>query len=588
MKHLYSDDESTQIVLALLKSHGIRKVIASPGTTNIALVGSMQQDPWFQMYSSVDERSAAYMACGLASESGEAVVLSCTGATASRNYFPGLTEAYYRKLPILAITGSHGDEKIGHLNAQVLDRRNAPSDTIRYSTSIRRIHSDGDRWYNIVETNKAILELFRHGGGPVHMNLEANSLPFNTSELPQIRTIKRRFPSDDLPEIKANKVAIFVGAHRPFSEKETKAIDDFCAVYNGVVFCDHTSGYNGQYKVMYALVASQNNYRPEVNNPDLVIHIGEISGEFYSTINLFGIKECWRVSEDGEIRDLFRNLTNVFEMKEEFFFRSYAHPVETPKTEYLSECLGLYKSVYDLIPNELPFSNIWVANVMHKYIPQNSVLHLGILNSLRSWNFFNLDSSISTRCNVGGFGIDGALSTLLGSSLVNPDKLHIGIVGDLAFFYDLNSLGNRHLSSNVRILLINNGRGTEFRNYDHPAALWGEDADLFMAAGGHFGSKSPNLVKQYVTNLGFEYLSAENKEEFLKANEYFLSTAKQQKPILLEVFTDSALESKALQKLRSVMPDDRTFVQKARSEVRSMVINILGTKGKNIIKEILK
>lgn len=105
----YTNDKSTQIVLSLLKEHGIRKVIVSPGTTNIALVASMQCDPWFEMYSCVDERSAAYMACGLASESGEPVVITCTEATASRNYFPGLTEAHYRKLPILAITGSHGN-----------------------------------------------------------------------------------------------------------------------------------------------------------------------------------------------------------------------------------------------------------------------------------------------------------------------------------------------------------------------------------------------------------------------------------------------------------------------------------------------
>ena len=85
MRTNYTNDKGTQIVLSLLKQHGIRKIVASPGTTNIALVASMQFDPWFEMYSSVDERSAAYMACGLASASGEPVVLTCTGATASRN-----------------------------------------------------------------------------------------------------------------------------------------------------------------------------------------------------------------------------------------------------------------------------------------------------------------------------------------------------------------------------------------------------------------------------------------------------------------------------------------------------------------------
>lgn len=95
----YTAERNAQIVLYLLKTNNIKKVVASPGATNITLVASMQQDPWFEMYSAADERSAAYIACGLAAESGEPVVLSCTGATASRNYIPGLTEAFYVSFP---------------------------------------------------------------------------------------------------------------------------------------------------------------------------------------------------------------------------------------------------------------------------------------------------------------------------------------------------------------------------------------------------------------------------------------------------------------------------------------------------------
>ena len=100
----YTSERNVQIVISLLKAHGIHRVIASPGTTNMTFVVSVENDPWFQVWSSVDERSAAYLACGMAAETGEPVVISCTGATASRNYMPGLTEAYYRKLPVLAIT----------------------------------------------------------------------------------------------------------------------------------------------------------------------------------------------------------------------------------------------------------------------------------------------------------------------------------------------------------------------------------------------------------------------------------------------------------------------------------------------------
>ena len=99
MNFNYSAERNVQIVLSLFKQYGIKRVIASPGAINIPVVASMQQDQFFEMFSCVDERSAAYMACGLAEETSEPVVLSCTGATSSRNYMPGLTEAYYRKLP---------------------------------------------------------------------------------------------------------------------------------------------------------------------------------------------------------------------------------------------------------------------------------------------------------------------------------------------------------------------------------------------------------------------------------------------------------------------------------------------------------
>ncbi|WP_337586519.1 thiamine pyrophosphate-binding protein, partial [Prevotella pectinovora] len=273
--NFYSNDKSTQIVLALLKAHGIKKVVASPGTTNIALVASMQYDTWFEMYSSVDERSAAYMACGLASESGEPVVITCTEATASRNYYPGLTEAHYRKLPILAITGTHGDEVTGHLNAQSIDRSQTPRDTVNFNVSVGKIKDRCDEWLCVINVNKAILELRRNGGGPVLINLhEATGDGFDTRILPSVRKIERILTKDSFPNIENSySVAVFVGSHKVFSDEETLAIETFCERYNGVVFVDHTSNYYGKYKVFNALLACQNDQRL-MKHPSLVIHIG--------------------------------------------------------------------------------------------------------------------------------------------------------------------------------------------------------------------------------------------------------------------------------------------------------------------------
>ena len=71
----YTDERNTQIVIFLLKANNIRNIVTSPGTTHMCFVGSVQHDPFFKVYSCVDERSAAYIACGIAAESNEPVVL---------------------------------------------------------------------------------------------------------------------------------------------------------------------------------------------------------------------------------------------------------------------------------------------------------------------------------------------------------------------------------------------------------------------------------------------------------------------------------------------------------------------------------
>ena len=158
----YTDEKNAQIVIALLKAHGIRLIVANPGIANLAFVGSVQSDPWFTVYSGVDERHSAYLACGIAAESGEAVVLSCTGATSSRNYLPALTEAYYRKLPILAVTSSHPFSLNGNLWPQMIDRTSLPKDAVKYSIQCPFPNTKKDEEDCVSNVNKAIMELFRH------------------------------------------------------------------------------------------------------------------------------------------------------------------------------------------------------------------------------------------------------------------------------------------------------------------------------------------------------------------------------------------------------------------------------------------
>lgn len=573
MGNYYSSDRATQIVVALLKAHGIRYVIASPGTTNIALVGSMQYDPFFQMYSSADERSAAYMACGLAASTGEPVVITCTEATASRNYLPALTEAFYRKLPILVITGHHGEEKIGHLSSQTIDRSSFPKDAIKLSVSVNKIETPSDEWETVVNVNRAILELNHRGKGPVHINLKAGvSAGFQQKELPKVRKIARFMYGQAFPEMRKGRIAIFVGSHSVFSDEEVDVVDKFCKTFDAVVFCDNTSGYKGKFRVNSALIACQQDYHSEILSMDLLIHMGEVSGDTYTTGKL-NPKEVWRVSPDGELRDTFKKLSNVFEVEPTTFFQYYLSDTDAPRT-YINTCKEEYSSIYARIP-ELEFSNIWMAKELYSKLPDKSIIHFSIFNSLRSWNFFQIPEGVDSSCNVGGFGIDGPMSTLIGSSLGRPNRLHFMIVGDLAFFYDMNSLGNRHLHNNVRILLVNNGRGVEFRKLDHPGSRFGDEADRFFAAAGHYGNQSPHLVKHYAEDLGFIYMKASNKEEFRKNLLPFVDPNVNKQPMLFEVFTQTSDEINALNTIRHLEVNQKSMLKSKLKSVAKDVINAL-------------
>ena len=579
MEFYYSVEENVGIIISLLKAHGVRKVVASPGATNVCLVESMCYDGNFEMYSAVDERSAAYMACGLAAESGEMVALTCTGATASRNYIPGMTEAYYRNLPVIAITAALHEGRIGQNFPQMIDRRCPLNDIVKDSVQLPMVQCEEDAWANNLKVNQVLLSAKRGMGGPVHINWTTGcSTDYSRKELPAQRVIRRYSKGDVLPKITEEKVAVFVGAHMPMNERFTAAIDRFCEKYNGVVLCDQTSNYRGKYRILGNLVANQELGKSPLSTIPMMVYLGDVSGAYMN----ISPKKVWRVHPDGEPRDYFKTVENIFEMDELAFFESYGeNGQERKEISYYQEWKGAYEKILEKVP-ELPFSNLWAAKKAAGKLPEGSVLHLGILNSLRSWNFFETPKSVACYSNTGGFGIDGNISTLIGASLAYPEKIYFGWVGDLSFFYDLNAIGNRHVGNNVRIAVINNGRGTEFRNYNHNGAIFGaEETDRFVAAAGHYGNQSAELVKHYAQTLGFEYMSASTKEEFLAVYERFFTQEPTAKPMLFEIFTDSQEESDALKVMN-------TLELSVAGTAKSAVKKLLGEQGIQTIKKVLK
>lgn len=584
--NMYTILENARIVIALLKKHNIRHIVLSPGGSNIPIVQGVQQDPFFKCYSVVDERSAMYFAIGLYLQTGEPIATSCTSAQATRNYIPGLTEAYYKHVPILALTMSKHPKYLGQEYMQCPIQTSLPVDAVKKSFSLPRISNEHDRIQCIRTANEAMLELTHHGCGPVQLNIEeldSETWVFdeNIEELPDIRAIKRYSYWEELDprELDGKRIMLLIGEHLPFTEEETRIIEDFAESHDVLIYSDHTSNFNGKFALNGnpLMAATSPALFLEKYKPDILITIGGLTGDYYIYTPLYNAPEDsfehWRVNIDGSVIDTYGKLTRVYEMRMVDFCKKMTS--STPSDHNYHE---LWKQGVDAIKYDIdiPLSNLYAAIQLSNHIPSNSYMNYAILNSLRVWSFVQIPSTVKSFSNVAAFGIDGCMSTAFGTS-VESDELCFHITGDLAYFYDMNALGIRHIKNNVRILLCNNNGGMEFKFSN---LVNKTDVGSFIAADNHF-KNSEGWAK---TN-GFEYIAVKSKEDFVVAIPKLVS--KSDNPILIEIFTDPTNERQAN---RAFLDNNwkGTAKEIAVKSVSNTMKGIIGEEGINIIKKVIR
>lgn len=568
------------IVISLLKKHNIRQIVLSPGGTNLSFVRYVQKDDFFTCHSVVDERSAMYFAIGLYLATGQTIAACCTSAQATRNYLPGLTEAFYKHVPILAITFSKHPRFTYQDYMQAPDQTSLPNDSVKKSFALPYVSNYQDELFCERLTNDAILETVNFVCGPVQLNVPMldNELAFDRSvTLPQVKVINRYDLENQWDITMCNRrILLVIGEHMRFSTEEMKLIENFAELYNCCIYVNHLSNCKNSYTVFGNLLLTSLSQKEfdECLCPDILITIGGQTGDYPLYHKLADSKklfEHWRISEDGAIVDTYDKLTKVFQCSIVHFFNKVLKDCGAYSHNYVSLWIDMCKKLKHNI--DLPLSNVFLAQQLHYCIPENSYVNFAILNSLRSWSYFEMDKSITCYSNVGAFGIDGGLSTLIGQSVV-VDNLCFMVIGDLSFFYDMNSLGIREIKENVRILLINNNGGVEFK-------LAGEkinnvELDEYVAAAGHFKN-----AKGWAETNNFKYMHAMSKDDFFACKESFLSQS--DRSILFEIFVSDQDDALAIQKLVSANKKKELMVV-----VRNNLVKMIGESNMQKLKTIIK
>lgn len=538
---MYTDDKTALYLAALLKQAEIKKIIACPGSCNSSFNFTVQEDSFFECYSVSDERSAAYLACGMSRLGGAPVVITSTGATASRNFIPALTEAYYRKLPIIVLA-FQGKQTQYCLGPQRLDHSQYPSDIQRFMAELPMVFHPHEKNQLCVIFNAGLASLKTKGGPIWFFPFPRFPLTFKTTEKPDdvwvTQIYKENFESP-AAQLNGKSAAIFIGEHPPFDQETQDHISDFATSFNIPVYVDQTSNYYGKNKVLISRAIGMRDF---FEFPELIIDMGGITGD-YSDRVLFERANIWRISPDGEFyARLDRPVEKLFINSEKNFFEILNSGAPTVSEQ--SNGFGITRACEDLKIPDLPLGAGYIALQMSKNLPSPCILHLGILNALRNFNFFPLPQETEVLCNVGGFGIDGSISTFIGQCLTNPDLPCFAVIGDLAFFYDMNVLGNKHIPPNCRILLINNNNGEEFALHPQLGPVLGNKVKPLISADGHFKGGA----KAWVESCGIKYLSAKTKEEFDSSLTEFLNS-EIKAPLVFEVFTTDENEKLSLRSL---------------------------------------
>lgn len=530
-------------LVTLLRDYGIRKVVLSPGGRDVPIVRMIENnESEFEIYRITDERSAAYFGLGLARQSNTPVACICTSGTAVCNYMPAVAEAYYTGVPIIFITADRQQIYLNMGEDQTIPQTNIFKDitkceiTIPEGKGFKVIHQ------LIRDVSACILETVHNGFGPVHINIsidnitigekmpksEWNLLPFIYPHILRVKYEEKERMLKWIDELKkSQRILIVYGQNQKSSDQQLMQIRAFVSKYNCVLVTDHISNLHIEeslmpYNMLHQITQKQFD---DVLAPDILITVGgkRLMNDPL-TNKVRGSKKNirhWSVREDGKIKDFYYKLTSVLEMSQSKFFEFFSNNagnVQNNKDYYVK-----WASFIDKYPcKEVQgFNGVYVQSKIFPILPPNSILHLGVGQVFHDCRKFYIPETVDVFCNMGTNGIDGCVSTFMGQCAIEKDKLCFLIIGDLAFFYDMNSIWNKNLRKNVRILLINNSGTDLLRNHNLKAIR----------------SAHHTSARGWVETVGFKYINAHTREEYLEKLNYFLS-AESDKALFFEVFCD--------------------------------------------------
>jgi 2-succinyl-5-enolpyruvyl-6-hydroxy-3-cyclohexene-1-carboxylate synthase len=548
-------------LVSLCAKKGIKNAILSPGSRCAPISLAFARHPEIRTRTISDERSAAFIALGMAQQLEKAVVLVCTSGSAAYNYAPAIAEAYFQQIPLVVITADRPPEWVDQWDGQTIRQTEIFGKHVKGFFSFPDEFGHPDKiWYANRLANEAINLACALPAGPVHINVPLRE-PFYP-EIEEVFDFNKKIKcieqlqnaahlyEDFKQKLSASlsnycKIIIVPGQQRPDS-KIQQILDEIGKEGKAVVITDTISNMQSEFTVNLHDHFIGNDQINQKLKPDLIITFGK--SIISKGLKLFLRKsnaEHWHIQPGGYSPDTFQSLEKIVSCEIVSFLQFFMINVETDLS-FVKSWMELENKVKDNLNPILEFAEFGeykALNTCLKAIPEHSKIHLANSMAVRYVNFLGYRQQ-EIICNRGTSGIDGSNSTAVGCSFTTKDPVTL-ITGDMAFFYDRNAFWHNYPINNLRIILLNNHAGGIFRLIDGPAKQ-PELEELFET---HQRLSAGYLAKDF----GFEYHLADDEKNLEMELKNFYG--KSIKPKILEIETKSKKNASILKWVKKEISD---------------------------------
>jgi len=460
---------------------GVRHAVFSPGSRSTTMAMLFKEHEGFETYMNIDERSASFMALGIAKAHKEPTILVCTSGSAVAHYLPAILEAQYSGVPLIVLSADRPHTLL-HVGApQTVDQHKIFGTAVNYFEELAVPQEAHYYTYPRQVARKSYMKAMDTKKGPVHINV-----PLFEPLVPELSRNHFEAGRSSFKVVKPNYSDIFAcGEGNNLLERyerililagpqidvdEADMIRSFGEALQAPILADPLSNVRGcgTSKVVIstydALLAGKALWHEL--KPDCVIQFGQIV-----------------VSK--RVQQMIASWTDVEYIEVNPTMDSMNPTGKT--TIHMQASIDVFTHLYGKNNNSDTYLNIWrrleqagkkqlslaidephcfegrTIRELQKKIPEDGQIFVANSMTIRDFDYFwfSGESKAVLYGNRGVNGIDGTISTALGLA-VNGRPTYL-VTGDLSLFHDLNGLAVAKTHNlNLTIILHNNDGGGIF------------------------------------------------------------------------------------------------------------------------------